>query len=118
MSLDGGGVVTVQVSEPIMLTTWGHSFAIGPSDYSLFLTVSPDWRKTLLYDHSGQYGCGNDGAIINGNNTSLDGLPVPTTSRSGKETRQPVHCRSETWCESAPCSRESSARSTLWDCLT
>eukprot|EP01043_Picozoa_sp_COSAG02_P004088 COSAG02_NODE_104_length_36421_cov_132.465420_18_plen_57_part_00 len=50
-----------------MLSTMQHSFAIGPSDMSLFLTISPDWRKTLLFDHSGQYGCGAEGAIVNGN---------------------------------------------------
>ena len=76
MSLDSNNVVTVQVSEPIMLSTWQHNFAIGPSDYGLFLTVSPDWRKTLLFDHSGQYGCGSAGAIINGNDSSLEGLPT------------------------------------------
>ena len=68
-------VVTVQVSEPLMLSTMQHNYAIGPSDMSLFLTISPDWRKTLLYDHSGQYGCGADGAIVNGNESSLTGLP-------------------------------------------
>eukprot|EP01043_Picozoa_sp_COSAG02_P033621 COSAG02_NODE_2303_length_9183_cov_6.229369_6_plen_546_part_00 len=65
------GVVTVQVAEPLMLSTMQHSYAIGPSDMSLFLTVSPDWRKTLLFDHSGQYGCGAEGAIVNGNENSL-----------------------------------------------
>ena len=68
-------VVTVQVSEPLMLSTMQHNYAIGPSDMSLFLTISPDWRKTLLYDHSGQYGCGAEGAIVNGNESSLTGLP-------------------------------------------
>jgi hypothetical protein len=74
MSLKNG-VVTVQVAEPLMLSTMQHSFAIGPSDMSLFLTISPDWRKTLLFDHSGQYGCGAEGAIVNGNENSLSGLP-------------------------------------------
>ena len=66
ISLDSNNIVTVQVAEPLMLSTMQHSYAIGPSDMSLFLTISPDWRKTLLFDHSGQYGCGTAGAIVNG----------------------------------------------------
>ena len=88
MSLDSNNVVTVQVSEPVMLSTWQHNYAVGPSDYGLFLTVSPDWRKTLLFDHSGQYGCGSDGAIINGSNSSLEGLP----SGSNVNARQ-IYCQ-------------------------
>ena len=89
MSLDSNNVVTVQVSEPIMLSTWQHNFAVGPSDYGLFLTVSPDWRKTLLFDHSGQYGCGSDGAIINGSNSSLEGLPSGGTSVNARQ----IYCQ-------------------------
>ena len=50
--------------------------------------MSPDWRKTLLFDHSGQYGCGSAGAIINGNNSSLEGLP----SGSNVNARQ-IYCQ-------------------------
>jgi hypothetical protein len=51
----GTNTVNAQVSEPVMLPTWQHNYAIGPSDYSLFLTISPDWQQHLMYDPSGQY---------------------------------------------------------------
>eukprot|EP01046_Picozoa_sp_COSAG06_P032476 COSAG06_NODE_3248_length_5619_cov_32.539493_6_plen_193_part_00 len=92
MSLDSDNVVTVQVSEPIMLSTWQHNFAIGPSDYGLFLTVSPDWRKTLLFDHSGQYGCGSAGAIINGNNSTAPRQPVQQGTNASKLVKRVDRC--------------------------
>jgi hypothetical protein len=48
---------TVQVSEPVMLSSWGHPWAMPSSSHQLFLTISPNWAKDLLYDPSGQYGC-------------------------------------------------------------
>ena len=53
----------VQVSEPVMLPTWQHPWAMGPSQFSLFMTISPNYLKDLLFDPSGAYG-GNAGACI------------------------------------------------------
>ena len=47
----------MQVSEPVMLSSWGHPWAMPSSSHQLFLTISPNWAKDLLYDPSGQYGC-------------------------------------------------------------
>lgn len=58
----GTDTVTAQVSEPVMLPTWQHNYAIGPSDYSLFLSISPDWQQHIMYDHAGQYAA-QDGVI-------------------------------------------------------
>ena len=55
---------------------------------SLFLTISPDWRKTLLYDHSEQYGCGVEGAIVNGNENGLKGLPA-----AGQVLARKIYCQ-------------------------
>jgi hypothetical protein len=48
---------TVQISEPVMLSSWAHPWAMGPSAFQLFLTISPNYLKDVLYDPSGQYGC-------------------------------------------------------------
>lgn len=48
---------TVQVSEPVMLSSWAHPWAMGPSAFQLFLTISPNYLKDVLFDPSGQYGC-------------------------------------------------------------
>ena len=53
----GDKVSHVQVSEPIMLSSWAHPWALGPGSYQLFLTISQNWQKDLLFDPSGQYGC-------------------------------------------------------------
>jgi hypothetical protein len=53
----GDKVSHVQVSEPIMLSSWAHPWALGPGSYQLFLTISQNWQKDLLFDSSGQYGC-------------------------------------------------------------
>ena len=50
----------VQVSEPILLDTWQHNYAIGPSQMSLFLTFGPQYLKDLFYDPSGAYAVGRD----------------------------------------------------------
>lgn len=50
---------TLQVMEPVMLTSWqaaGH-YAMPSGSYSLSATISPNYLKDLLYDPSGQYGC-------------------------------------------------------------
>ena len=49
----------VQISEPVMLSSWMHPWAMPPGAYQLFLTISPNYLKDLLYDPSGQYGCPN-----------------------------------------------------------
>jgi hypothetical protein len=67
------GHCEVQVSEPVMLSTWSASnYCQGPGDNSLFLTVSPDFAKNLFYDHSGEYAA-ND-AAINCSGTGSDDL--------------------------------------------
>jgi len=66
------GTVNAQVSEPVMLPTWQHNYAIGPSDYSLFLTISPDWQQHLLYDPSGQYAA--QSGVINTDGAGGDSL--------------------------------------------
>ena len=48
---------SVQVLEPILLDTWQHNYAIGPSSMSLFLTYGPQYLKDLFYDPSGACGC-------------------------------------------------------------
>jgi len=71
---------TCQVSEPVMLPTWQHNYAIGPSDMSLFLSISPDWQKHIMYDHSGQYGA-LDG-VMNTDGASGDRLPTNIPART------------------------------------
>lgn len=44
-----GNVVTVQVAEPLMLSTMQHSYAIGPSDMSLFLTIRRNKGRLFSY---------------------------------------------------------------------
>ena len=82
----GGGHCEMQVSEPVMLSTWSASnFCQGPGDNSLFLTVSPDFASNLFYDHSGEYGalasainCNDDGSdLLRG--TSVDSKIAPRT---------------------------------------
>ena len=68
----GTDTVTAQVSEPVMLPTWQHNYAIGPSDYSLFLTISPDWQQHLLYDPSGLYAA--QSGVINTDGAGGDSL--------------------------------------------
>ena len=65
---------TVQVSEPVMLSSWAHPWAMGPGAYQLFLTISPNYLKDVLYDPSGQYGCpGRAGEAV------MFGATDPTT---------------------------------------
>ena len=53
----GGGHCEMQVREPVMLSTWSASnYCQGPGDYSLFLTISPDFASNLFYDDSGPSG--------------------------------------------------------------
>jgi hypothetical protein len=82
----GGGHCEMQVSEPVMLSTWSASnYCQGPGDNSLFLTVSPDFASNLFYDHSGEYGaqasainCNDDGSdLLKG--TSVDSKIAPRT---------------------------------------
>jgi hypothetical protein len=77
---NAGGVCEMQVSEPVLLSTWSASnFCQGPGDNSLFLTVSPDFASTLFYDHSGEYAaqeaainCNGDGSdVLRGSSASL-----------------------------------------------
>ena len=44
----------VQVSEPILLDTWQHNYAIGPSQMSLFLTFGSQYLKDLAWTHLGR----------------------------------------------------------------
>ena len=53
----GSKVSTVQISEPILLPSWNHPYAMPSGSYQLFTTISPNYLKDLLYDPSGQYGC-------------------------------------------------------------
>jgi hypothetical protein len=63
----------MQVSEPVMLSTWSASnYCQGPGDYSLFLTISPDFASNLFYDHSGEYAAQD--AAINCNGDGSDKL--------------------------------------------
>ena len=69
----GGGYVEAQVSEPVLLSTWSASnFAVGSSDHSLFLTVSPDFAENLFYDHSGEYAA--QSGVVNCNGDGSDTL--------------------------------------------
>ena len=69
------GIVTTQVSEPILLDTWNTPYAI-LGDHALFLTISPDWQRNLFYDVSGQYGCPDgDGGVINCKGDGSDDFP-------------------------------------------
>jgi hypothetical protein len=68
-----GGHCQMQVSEPVLLSTWSASnFCQGPGDNSLFLTVSPDFANNLFYDHSGEYAAQE--AAINCNGDGSDKL--------------------------------------------
>jgi hypothetical protein len=68
-----GGHCQMQVSEPVLLSTWSASnFCQGPGDNSLFLTVSPDFASNLFYDHSGEYAA--EEAAINCNGDGSDKL--------------------------------------------
>ena len=69
----GGGLCEMQVSEPLLLSTWSASnYAIGPGDHSLFLTVSPDFADNLFYDHSGEYAALS--SVVNCNGDGSDSL--------------------------------------------
>eukprot|EP01047_Picozoa_sp_COSAG01_P041922 COSAG01_NODE_3630_length_5848_cov_14.340929_2_plen_789_part_00 len=51
------GEITVQVAEPIFLSTWAHPYAIPSSDFQLHLQISRDWLADLFYCSDYSYGC-------------------------------------------------------------
>ena len=59
------GKCTVQVSEPLFLSTWQHPYAIPACDFQLFMQVSRTWLKDLLWCSDYSYGChaGSGGLI-------------------------------------------------------
>jgi hypothetical protein len=55
----------VQISEPLLLATWQHPYAIPACDMQLFLQVSRTFLKDLLWCSDFSYGCqAGDGGLI------------------------------------------------------
>eukprot|EP01049_Picozoa_sp_SAG25_P005458 SAG25_NODE_375_length_8919_cov_7.676644_2_plen_622_part_00 len=66
------GICKVEISEPLLLATHQHPYAIPSCDMQLFLGVSRTWQKDLLWCSDYSYGClAGDGGIIS---------PFPPTS--------------------------------------
>eukprot|EP01047_Picozoa_sp_COSAG01_P016633 COSAG01_NODE_858_length_13069_cov_23.641943_8_plen_135_part_00 len=36
------------IAEPLLLASWQHGYAVGPSDHQLFLTIGNDFERDLL----------------------------------------------------------------------
>lgn len=49
------GVATFEVSEPLLLSSWQHGYAVGPSDHQLMLTVSNTFTDDLLHCAGASY---------------------------------------------------------------
>eukprot|EP01043_Picozoa_sp_COSAG02_P031878 COSAG02_NODE_2101_length_9808_cov_3.575658_10_plen_130_part_00 len=78
----GGGHCEMQVSEPVMLSTWSASnYCQGPGDYSLFLTVSPDFASNLF--------CETVASKVRGPITSLEPAPAPDSDEELTEDNSP-----------------------------
>jgi hypothetical protein len=51
------GICKVEISEPLLLATHQHPYAIPSCDMQLFLGVSRTWQKDLLWCSDYSYGC-------------------------------------------------------------
>jgi hypothetical protein len=39
---------TFEIAEPLLLASWQHGYAVGPSDHQLFLTIGNDFASDLF----------------------------------------------------------------------
>ena len=67
------GIITVQVAEPLFLSTFNHPYAMPSSDFQLMLQISRDWLRDLFWCSDYSYGCfAGSGSAIS---------PLPTSGK-------------------------------------
>lgn len=83
---DGTNMVRVQISESLVgLRSWQTPYALGPGEYALHATISPQYLKDLFFDPLGQYTCpAGDGGALN---------KVPGGTAADPFVARQIYCR-------------------------